>query len=273
MAEKHESPVPCNECARRKKDIDLIGEEEVVSCEPTAPGSKICTLITRKKTKPQGAVGLAGGAAPLISVDELDRAVPLARYEDLVLYAPHLDEGMKKFAIDTPARISAFVAQVAHESGDFLRVEENLNYSAQGLRATWPNRFASDAFAQDYHRQPEKIANYVYGGRNGNGDEASGDGWRYRGRGLIQVTGRTNYAGYAQAIGDPSVVANPAQLAQPRHAALSACWFWGANKLNVLADLGTEAAFNDISHKINGGWNGKADRLENWAQAKAVLVA
>ena len=210
---------------------------------------------------------------PLITVDDLDRAVPLARYDDLAKYAPSLDEGLAKFGIDTPARIAAFVAQLAHESGDFLRVEENFNYSWQALRATWPGRFASDAFAQAYHRQPERIANHVYGGRNGNGDEASGDGWKFRGRGLIQITFRDNYAGYAQAAGDPTVMADPSQLAQPRHAALSACWFWSANKLNALADLGTEVAFNDISYKINGGWNGKADRLENWAQAKAVLMA
>jgi putative chitinase len=210
---------------------------------------------------------------PLINIDDLDRAVPLARYDDLVLYAPYLEEGLERFGIDTPARIAAFVAQVAHESGDFLRVEENLNYSWQALRATWPNRFPSDAFAQGYHRQPERIANYVYAGRFGNGDEASGDGWKYRGRGLIQITFRDNYAAYAQAIGEPSVLASPVQVAQPRHAALSACWYWKWNQLNALADLGTETAFNDISHRINGGWTGKADRLENWAQAKAVLMA
>jgi putative chitinase len=200
-------------------------------------------------------------------------AVPAARPDDLAKYARHLKAGMKKFGIDTPARIAAFVAQLAHESGDFMRVEENLNYSWQALRSTWPSRFTSDAFAQAYHRQPEKIASYVYAGRFGNGDEASGDGWRYRGRGLIQVTFRDNYAAYAKAIGDASMMANPAQLAQPRHAALSACWYWQAHRLNDLADLGTEAAFNDISYRINGGWNGKADRLENWAQAKAVLLA
>ena len=211
--------------------------------------------------------------ANLLTLDQLDLAVPPARYDDLAKYAPHLEEGMAKFGIDTPARISAFIAQVAHESGDFMRVEENLNYAWQALRSTWPARFTSDAFAQGYHRQPEKIANYVYGGRFGNGNEASGDGWRYRGRGLIQITFHDNYAAYAQAIGDPSVVTNPAQLTQPRHAALSACWFWQSNRLNDLADLGTETAFNDISYKINGGWNGKADRLENWAQAKAVLLA
>lgn len=200
-------------------------------------------------------------------------AVPPARFEDLSRYAAYLDEGMARFQIDTPARIAAFLAQVAHESADFMRVEENLNYSWQALRNTWPTRFPSDEFAQRYHRNPEKIANLVYGGRFGNGDEASGDGWSYRGRGLIQITFRENYAAYAQVIADPSIAANPSQLAQPRQAALSACWFWNSKNLNALADAGTEAAFNDITYKINGGWNGKADRIENWAQAKAVLVA
>ena len=209
----------------------------------------------------------------LISADRLDMAVPPARFEDLSKYAAYLDEGMARYEINTPARIAAFIAQIAHESGDFLRVEENLNYSWQALRKTWPAQFPSDEFAQRYHRSPEKIADLVYGGRFGNGDEASGDGWRYRGRGLIQITFRDNYAAYAQAIADPSISANPSQLAQPRHAALSACWFWKSRNLNALADAGTEAAFNEITHKINGGWNGKADRIENWAQAKAVLVA
>jgi putative chitinase len=209
----------------------------------------------------------------LISADQLDMAVPPARFEDLTKYAAYLGEGMARYGIDTPARTAAFLAQVAHESADFMRVEENLNYSWQALRSTWPARFQSDEFAQRYHRNPEKIANLVYGGRFGNGGEASGDGWKFRGRGLIQITFRDNYAAYALAAGDPGIVSNPSQLAQPRHAALSACWFWNSRNLNALADRGTEASFNDITYKINGGWNGKADRIENWVQAKAVLMA
>ena len=209
----------------------------------------------------------------LISADRLDMAVPPARFEDLSRYAAYLDEGMARYEINTPARIAAFIAQIAQESGDFQRVEENRNSSWQAMRKTWAAQVPSDEFAQRYHKSPEKIANRVYGGRFGNADEASGDGWRYRGRGLIQITFRDNYAAYALAIADPSISANPAQLAQPRHASLSACWFWNSRNLNVLADAGTEAAFNEITHKINGGWNGKADRIENWTQAKAVLVA
>ena len=208
----------------------------------------------------------------LITIGQLDMAVPPARFEDLAKYIDFLNEGMERFEINTPARIAAFVAQLAHESGNFMRVEENLNYSWQGLRKTWPARFKTDEFAQGYHRNPEKIANYVYGGRFGNGSEASGDGWRFRGRGLIQTTFCANYTDYSQAIFHPSVVSDPAQLAQPRHAVMSACWFWNAKGLNPLADSGSEADFNDISYKINGGWNGKGDRLEHWAQAREVIV-
>src|SRR5205814_4774806 len=111
-------------------------------------------------------------------------AVPEARYEDLVRYIDFLNEGMEKFQINTPRRIAAFIAQVAHESGDFRSTEENLNYSWQALRKTWPSHFSTDEIAQGYHRQPEKIADRAYASRNGNGDEASGDGWRFRGRGL-----------------------------------------------------------------------------------------
>lgn len=200
-------------------------------------------------------------------------AVPPARYEDLVKYVEFLDEGMARFEINTPVRIAAFIAQVAHESGDFMHVEENLNYSWEALRKTWPARFKTDDFAQGYHRNPEKIANYVYAGRFGNGDEASGDGWKFRGRGLIQITFRDNYAAYSRAIADPSVVTDPAQLAKPQHAVMSACWFWNNKELNSLADLGSEAGFNEITHRINGGWNGKDDRLANWAEARAVMVA
>jgi putative chitinase len=209
----------------------------------------------------------------LITIDQLDMAVPQARYEDLIRYIDFLNEGMEKFEISSGNRISAFIAQLAHESADFRHTEENLNYSGQALRSTWPRKFTSDALAQQYHRNPEKIASFVYADRFGNRGEASGDGWRYRGRGLIQLTFHDNYEKYAQGISDPSIMTRPDQVAQPRHAAMSACWFWKANGLNALADAGTEAAFNEISYKINGGWKGKEDRLENWAEARAVVLA
>src|SRR5712692_10955616 len=155
----------------------------------------------------------------LITLDGLSKAVPTAHMTDLAKYVDALDEALTRYTINTPPRIAAFVAQVAHESGDFRYSEENLNYSWRALRLTWPTRFLTDQIAQGYHRQPEKIANHVYANRNGNGDEASGDGWRFRGRGLIEVTGRANYLDYLQAIAEPAVLANPEQLALPRHAA------------------------------------------------------
>jgi putative chitinase len=209
----------------------------------------------------------------LMTIDQLDMAVPKARYEDLMKYIDFLNDGMEQFEIYTPNRIAAFIAQLAHESGDFHDTEENLNYSWLALRRTWPSRFPTDEFAKQYHRQPERIANVAYAGRYGNGGEASGDGWRYRGRGLIQITFHDNYAAYARGVADPSIVAAPEQVAQPRHAALSACWFWHSKGLNSLADAGNEASFNQISLKINGGWNGKEDRLENWTEARAVMLA
>ena len=126
----------------------------------------------------------------LITLEGLHKAVPSARAEDLTKYVAALDEAMTRYVVNTPERIAALIAQIAHESDDFRHTEENLNYSWQALRQTWPSRFPTDEIAQGYHRQPERIANLAYGGRNGNGDEASGDGWRFRGRGLIQITGR-----------------------------------------------------------------------------------
>jgi putative chitinase len=209
----------------------------------------------------------------LIMLDSLSKAVPTARLTDLTKYIDPLDDALTRYEINTPQRIAAFIAQVAHESGDFRLTEENLNYSWQALRLTWPTRFPTDEIAQAYHRQPEKIANRAYASRNGNGDEASGDGWRFRGRGLIQITGRANYLAYSQAIAAPGVMTTPEQLAQPPDAALSACWFWRERGLNAFADLGDEASFNQITLRINGGYNGKEDRLQNWAEAKTVLLA
>lgn len=207
-----------------------------------------------------------------LTIDQLDLAVPSARYADLVQYLDALNEGMTRFGMTTTPRIVAFLAQVAHESADFRSVEENLNYSQEGLRRTWPARFPTESLASAYARQPQRIANRVYANRGGNGNEASGDGWTYRGRGLIQLTFRGNYAAYGRGIADETILAAPDQLLSPRHAALSACWFWHSKSLDRLADIGDEASFNQITYKINGGWNGQADRLENWAEAKAAFV-
>lgn len=183
------------------------------------------------------------------------------------VFVPALNTAMGKFSITTPARVAAFLAQVGHESGQLTALVENLNYSAQALLACWPNRFNA-ALANQVARQPQKIANIVYADRMGNGSTASGDGWAYRGRGLIQVTGRANYAKCGEALG-LDLIGNPDLLAQPVNAALSAGWFWFANGLNSLADAGS---FTQITQRVNGGQNGAADRLAIYQRALKVLI-
>ena len=183
------------------------------------------------------------------------------------VFVPVLNTAMGKYSIITPARIAAFLAQVGHESGQLTALVENLNYSAQALLSCWPARFTA-ALASQVARQPEKIANIVYADRMGNGSTASGDGWSYRGRGLIQVTGRANYAKCGEALG-LDLIGNPDLLAQPANAALSAGWFWSINGLNTLADAGN---FTQITQRVNGGQNGAADRLAIYQRALKVLV-
>ncbi len=183
-------------------------------------------------------------------------------------WAPHLAAACKTYGIDTPARIAAFLAQCAHESGHFKAVEENLNYGAQGLMKTWPKRFDA-ATAAACARKPEMIANRVYASRMGNGDVASGEGWKYRGRGLIQLTGKENYTRFSKAIGKPEIVAKPELVAQPEMAALSAAWFWDANGLNALADKGDIVA---MTKRINGGTIGLPDRQALYDKALTAMA-
>lgn len=171
----------------------------------------------------------------------------------------------KAYQINTPMRIAMFLAQIAHESAGLTRLVENLNYSAEGLMRTWPKRFPTMDVAQQYAREPEKIANRVYADRMGNGDESSGDGWKYRGRGLIQITGKSNYREFADAIGE-DYVADPDLLRQPVNAALSAGWFWAERGLNRVADTGSVEAVTKI---INGGSHGLADRQQRFATCLA----
>lgn len=176
-----------------------------------------------------------------------------------------LNATFERFAIDTPQRQACFIGQCGHESGGFKVLSENLNYSAKGLCATWPKRFADEASAAPYHRQPEKIANRVYAGRMGNGDEASGDGWRYRGRGLIQLTGKANYQAAGSAL-HADLLASPDLVATAQYAALTAGWFWHSNNLNALAD---KLDHTGITRRINGGTHGLDDRI---ARSRAALM-
>ena len=177
-----------------------------------------------------------------------------------------LNETMERFAINTPARQAGFLAQVGHESAKLSVLVENLNYSADGLLATYPRHFNQDQ-ATAYARQPEKIANRVYAARLGNGDEASGDGWRFRGRGLIQVTGRSNYQSCGHDL-ELDLEADPDLLQQPTYAALSAGWFWNKHNLNALADAKDVLG---ITKCINGGTNGLDDRQKLYARAMSTL--
>ena len=186
-----------------------------------------------------------------------------------------LNAALDRFEINTPPRAAAFLAQVAHESGELQRLVENLSYTAARLCAVWPNRFATVDAAQPYERNPELLANYVYAKRLGNGDVASGDGWRFRGRGLIQLTGRGNYRSCGAAVALP-LEAQPELLTSPDAAALAAAQFWQSRGLNHLADDenddNDDSDFIAITKIINGGAAGLKSRQAYWARAKAALA-
>jgi putative chitinase len=178
-----------------------------------------------------------------------------------------LEDTFAKYDINTPERQAAFIGQCAHESGNFKTLEENLNYKPEALMRVWPSRFPDIATAMKYAHNPEMIANKVYGGRMGNGVEESGDGWKYHGRGLIQLTGKENYANCGSGIG-VDLLSNPNLLNTPEYAALSAGWFWNKKGLNALADAGD---FETMTKRINGGTLGLEDRKAKIAKALSVL--
>jgi len=190
-----------------------------------------------------------------------------------------LCRAMQAAAIDTPVRRAAFLAQVVHESQGLSRLEENLVYSAERVVQVWPRHFflppdepAGRLDAQDAAHAPEALANRVYAHRLGNGDPASGDGWRYRGRGLLQLTGRQHYADAAQALGLP-LLDEPDLLLQPDGAARSAVWFWASIDGNARADDNTDDAFVRLTGAINGGRQGLDRRLALWRLARVLFGA
>lgn len=187
-------------------------------------------------------------------------------------FAEPLRETCRIYEIDTGPRIAAFLAQVGHESAGLSRTTENLNYWAAGLLLTWPKRFTRD-MAERMAKQPQVIAEHVYGGRLGN--RHAGDGWKYRGRGLIQVTGLANYEGITETLaekvgGVPDFTLHPELLESPKWAALSAGAYWDDHELNELADRGQ---FDQITTRINGGQVGKADRRARYSRAMRVFGA
>ena len=191
-----------------------------------------------------------------------------AREANIERYLNALNNVLPQQNINTPMRVAQFLAQIGHESGSLNFDIENLNYSQAALQAVFGKYFPTAQLAADYARQPEKIANRVYANRMGNGDEASGDGWKYRGRGLIQLTGKDNYSAFSSATGI-DVVSNPNPLANdPELAVKAATWFWTMRGLNTYAD---QDDIRTITKRINGGYNGLEDREAYLARAKSAL--
>ena len=175
-----------------------------------------------------------------------------------------------KFEINTPLRLAHFLAQCGHESGQFRVVNENLNYGAKGLIGIFKKYFPNEAKAKLYERKPEKIANLVYASRMGNGAEASGDGYKFRGRGYIQLTGKDNYTAFGKAIGE-DIPSNP-DLVATTYPLLSAAWFFNKNGLHKLADKGaTPEVVTMVTKRVNGGTIGLADRLKHFQEYYALL--
>jgi putative chitinase len=195
--------------------------------------------------------------------DKLKGLVPQTLIDDMVSHE-----------INTPLRAAHFLAQAAHESGGFKFKSENLNYSKESLLKVFPKYFTA-ASAEGYHRQPEKIASRVYANRMGNGDEASKDGWKYKGRGYIQLTGKDNYKAFSEWAKEPTILSNPDQVADDKYAGLSAIWFWNKNGLSKIADtdnLRDDKTLIKITSRVNGGTHGLADRLERFNDYKKILL-
>lgn len=182
-------------------------------------------------------------------------------------WAEILNNLLPKYEIDSPQRIAAFIAQCSHESGHFEKLVENLNYGVTGLATTWPKRFTTAELVNKYARQPEAIANFVYSNRLGNGDELSGDGWKYRGRGIIQLTGKYNYQKFADSVG-MNLEQVIDYLETKQGATEAACLFWKNNNLNRYADNGDIRGMTKV---INGGFLGLSEREENYKKALTIL--
>ena len=176
-----------------------------------------------------------------------------------------LNQVFVKYDLDTPKRQAAFIGQCAVESANFTRLQENLNYSAQRLTQVWPSRFPNISMAEPYAHNPEKLADFVYAGRMGNLQD--GDGWKFHGRGLIQLTGRENYANCGSGIG-VDLIDNPDLLLTPQYAVLSAGWFWNRKQLNLLADT---QEYGVMTRRINGGLTGLDERIAKITKALQVL--
>jgi len=200
----------------------------------------------------------------MITIEKLEKICGVSpRVES---YLDPLNKTFEKYDISNNKRIAAFLSQVIVESGTFTHTVENLNYSAGGLLNTF-SKYFTPADAAKYARQPEKIGNRAYANRGGNGNEASGDGYKYRGRGLIQLTFKSNYEAAAKSLG-MTIDELVAYMTTPEGATMSAGWFWDKNKLNAIADMGS---IETVSKKVNGGTNGLEDRIKYYKLSLAVL--
>jgi putative chitinase len=198
-----------------------------------------------------------------MNLDKLKNHIP-----DAVI--SQLPDTITKFELNTPLRLAHFLAQASHESGGFKALNENLNYGAKGLLTTFKKYFPTEALAKQYERKPEKIANKVYGGRMGNGLEVTGEGWKYRGRGYIQLTGKDNYKAFDSVVTE-SIIDNP-DLVATKYPLLSAAWFFHKNGLHKLADGGaTDAVVTSITKRVNGGTIGLPDRIKHFKEYYAAL--
>lgn len=206
-------------------------------------------------------------SAPAPVVGDMNLGVLKGHVPDAVI--AQIPEVMQTFKVNTPLRLAHFLAQCGHESGNFKAVTEGLNYSAKALTATWPKRFPADIAGQ-YERNPEKIANRAYCDRMGNGPESSGDGWKYRGRGYIQLTGKVNYEAFRKSVSD-DVVANP-DLVATKYPLLSAAWYWNSRNINATCDLGaTEEVVKKVTKLVNGGEIGLVDRQKHFNEFYSLL--
>lgn len=204
----------------------------------------------------------------MITIEEFRKMIPLASAKNIGLFYEPLCEAMLKYEITSSKRIAAFIAQIAHESGNLDKLIESTYYSkAERLLKLFPRDFKDLAEAEKYIKSPEACANRIYANQNGNGSEKSGDGYRYRARGLIGITGKGNYASCGTGLG-LDLVNHPELLEQPKYACESAAWFWATHGCNKKADLGL---FLDITRIINGGTNGLEERKANYKLCKQIL--
>ena len=206
--------------------------------------------------------------APVPSVGGLKLEKLKGHIPDVVI--AQIPDTAAKFQINTPLRLAHFLAQCGHESGGFRATQENLNYSAKGLMGIFKKYFPTQSLAEQYQRNPQKIASKVYGGRMGNGPESTGEGFKFRGRGYIQLTGKDNYTAFGKSINE-DMTANPDKVASD-YALLSAAWFFNKNGLHKMADEGaTDMVVTKITKRVNGGTIGLADRIKHFKEYYHLL--